>query len=253
MNKLTFKDQVYEFPSNMDELTLGDWEDIEAMKKNHIDNGKSYDSVINIISRITGVFPEDIWAAPKELCFDLHNACKFYFDFKPAAKPESFFDIDGVRYVYSEDPNCSFMEWVDRDGILQEYPDEKKFSGMLAIYLRPEGEAYNYKNIDKRIKLFKKQPASKFIPLIAFFLTKEELLLTNLKAYSMGLQLAVYQGRMLNSAANGVGTTSLWNWRKKTLQRLIPFYNIQLEKYLTSYLTVETNLKQKGLLLDKTI
>ncbi len=251
MNKLSFSDKEYQYPESMLELTFGEWEELEKIKEEFIGDTQSFAMKLDLLERITGIDKNFLWSeAPRQVFYAVYNSCKWFFDFDPKSiTPAPFFMIDGVKFVYTEDPNIPMSMWVDRDAVLEHYPQEKKYSAMLAIFVRPEGEKYDYEKLEERIALIKKQPAESLVPLISFFFLKEELLRTNFQVYSMQMQMAMGNHfRLQNFLESGDGTKSLFNWRTKISRKLMPYLSEELLKSSTFYHTCQTMLQQQKII-----
>ena len=84
----------------------------------------------------------------------------------------TWIEIDGERYTVHTENQLKTGEYVASDTLLK--GDKHNYSGLLAILCRKEGELYDSKFeaevLEDRIKLFEKQPITKILCIIGFFL-----------------------------------------------------------------------------------
>lgn len=256
MNKITINEKVYEYPEKWEEVTFGMWEDFQMLLDKKLDGELtySYDTMIDILGLITGVERDVYLNSPKQFFEQVFFSVKFLFDDTLSKIPMSKnIQIDGELWVANEDPNITFGEWIDRDAVLENYPMNQKLSAMIAILLRPAGKSYSPEDLQTRQEKIKRQPVVNIYPLISFFLTKKNLLLECLTAYSKGvellqlrtLELEIYQ-------KNGGGKTSFMSWRAKILPSLIKSSREKYLKSLTTLHTFTTRISQAKINLELT-
>lgn len=248
MNKIMVNEVEYTYPESWDEVTFGMWEDFQGILTKRLDSEDmySYDTMIDVMVNFTGV-PRDVFInSPKSFFERVFMTIKFLWDDELSTiKYSNRIQIDGEWWVANEDPNITFGEWIDRDAVLEHYPADQKMSAMVAILLRPQGLKYNPDDLKTRQEKIKRQPVKNIFPLLSFFLTKKNLLLQCLTAYSQMLEL--YRMRILELETyqkNGGGNTSFMKWRAKILPSLIQYLKDEYTKSSTTLYTYMTRISQ---------
>lgn len=249
MHTVKIENQEYSYPSSIDELTLGEWEEIQTYVKNRITDKYTYDDVISILELITGISKKTFLESPAQVFNIVFETVKWIFEVNfEGIKPKDELEIDGKIYTYGKSENITLREWVDIDTILSKFPDDKKFSGVMAVRIRENGAEYSEKEseqIEDRISFWKGQKVVDVMPIINFFLLKEKMLLTNFQSYSMAVQIAqVQMERINNSLKNGDGSIRLSNWRKMILKKLTPYLQNQLSECYRTWHTLRIKIMQ---------
>lgn len=251
MNKVEINDKIYTYPENWDEVSFGLWEEFQMFLDRKLDeNDKfSYDSMIDIMSLITGISREDFLEQSKHFFELIFSSIKFLFeDELSKIKIKNELIISGEKYIIDDNPNISFGQWIDRDAVLENYPSNQKLSAMLAVMLIPEKNQgkYNSNEVEKRQAEIKKMCVKDVYPLLAFFLTKKKLLQECLVAYSMGVEVLYLRIQELETwLKNGGGSTSFMSWRRKIIQKWMPYLKSEYSKSLTTLHTFQTKLSQQ--------
>lgn len=251
MNKVEINDKIYTYPENWDEVSFGLWEDFQMALDAKLDSEDkySYDTMIDIMSLITGISRQDFLQQSKQFFEMVFSTVKFIFDDSLSQiKMNNEIEIAGEKYVIDDNPNISFGQWIDRDAVLEAYPVNQKLSAMLAVMLIPvknEGK-YNSDEVEKRQAEIKKMCVKDVYPLLAFFLTKKKLLLACLEAYSTGVEVLHHRIQELETfLKNGGGSTSFLSWRRKILQKWMPYLREEYSKSFNTLHTLMTRVSQQ--------
>ena len=156
-------------PTRWDEVTLGQFADLERMYKGEASNGVD---IIDLISIMSGRSKDEVMALPVDF-IDTMSVHLVFLETNPSMdKPSNSIEIDGERYIINVKEKLKFGEYVDFDQLVKNDPCD--YPSMLAILCRKDGEAYDSDFIanefQKRVDMFASQPVTKILPLIAFFL-----------------------------------------------------------------------------------
>jgi len=250
MKTIEINDKKYNIPENYSEINFGMFEKVQILIENHPSFPTiTHDLVISVINLLVEIEEETIKNLPKSVYIFLYNTIFFVFSLEDLEKIEfktSVKLLNGETLYCSDDPNVLVKEYIDRDLVLSEFPDEKKISGMISIFLRKKGEEYNSEFLEERILLIKEQPATAIFPFIAFFLHKREVLRKSMLLYSAGLQ--IYRLKMEEMEnfleKSGDGRMSFINWRTKICKNLTNFLNGEFMNCSTYYHTLQTRILQ---------
>lgn len=155
-------------PVSWDELTLEMFQEIEKYYSN---NDKDFD-IREVLHIFTNKTEDEINALPITFTNELMNKMIFLKDKPNDYEPSNFIEIDGVRYGINVMEKLKTGEYVAIDTILKSDPHD--YISILAVLCRKNGEIYDSKFeaevFEERQKLFAKQPVTKIMPLISFFL-----------------------------------------------------------------------------------
>lgn len=156
-------------PTRWDEVTLGQFADLERMYKGEATNGVD---IIDLISIMSGRSKDEVMALPVDF-IDTMSVHLVFLETSPSMdKPSNSIEIDGERYIINVKEKLKFGEYVDFDQLVKNDPCD--YPSMMAILCRKDGEVYDSDFIanefQKRVEMFASQPVTKILPLIAFFL-----------------------------------------------------------------------------------
>lgn len=155
-------------PVSWDELTLEMFQEIEKYYSN---NDKDFD-IREVLHIFTNKTEDEINALPITFTNELMNKLMFLKDKPKDYEPSNFIEIDGVRYGINVMEKLKTGEYVAIDTILKSDPHD--YISIFAVLCRKDGEIYDSKFeaelFEERQKLFAKQPVTKIMPLIAFFI-----------------------------------------------------------------------------------
>lgn len=174
MEEITYDNVKILVPESYDDITLGDYETYYKMKRDTIESNIEFvAAVLKIDAAQLLAWPIDIYhIATKKLSF-LNNDNPF--------EPSSSLQIDGVTYFIDVEEKQSLGAWVD---VEEAQRGNAVLSEVLSILCRPAGEPYNTEKAEERQKIFARQPLSKVLPALGFFLQCSETLEASIKAFT---------------------------------------------------------------------
>ena len=159
---------VWNVPSSWDEVTLKQYQEIERYYDGK-DKGFDIREVLHIL---TNHSEDEINMLPLDFLEKIMEKLSFITEPINEEEPRNWIEIDGERYTVHTEQQLKTGEYIASDTLLK--GDKHNYSGLLAILCRKEGEIYDSKFenevLDDRIKLFEKQPITKILCIIGFFL-----------------------------------------------------------------------------------
>lgn len=159
-------------PTSWDELTLKQYQEIERYYE---DKDKEFD-VREVLHIFTNRTMDEINAMPLDILDILLDKLSFITQSKPHPEPSNKIEIDGEVYMVNTMEKMKTGEYISTQTVLK--ADKHNYAAILAILCRKEGEIYdsNFEAnvLNSRIELFEKQPITKILPIITFFLTLYE-------------------------------------------------------------------------------
>ena len=159
---------VWNVPSSWDEVTLKQYQEIERYYEGK-DKGFDIREVLHIL---TNHSEDEINMLPLDFLEKIMEKLSFITEPIKEEEPRNWIEIDGERYTVHTEQQLKTGEYIASDTLLK--GDKHNYSGLLAILCRKNGEIYDSKFenevLDDRIKLFEKQPITKILCIIGFFL-----------------------------------------------------------------------------------
>lgn len=159
-------------PTSWDELTLKQYQEIERYYE---DKDKEFD-VREVLHIFTNRTMDEINAMPLDILDILLDKLSFITQSKPQPQASNKIEIDGETYMVNTMEKMKTGEYISTQTVLK--ADKHNYAAILAILCRKEGEIYdsNFEAnvLNSRIELFEKQPITKILPIITFFLTLYE-------------------------------------------------------------------------------
>lgn len=159
----------WSLPTRWDEVTLGQFAELEKLYKGEASKGVD---AVDLISIMSGRTKDEVMELPVDFMETMAIHLVFLETQPEIEKPLNSIEIDGETYIINVKEKLKFGEYVDFDQLVKSDPCD--YPSMLAILCRKEGEAYDSDFIanefQKRVDMFAKQPITKILPLIAFFL-----------------------------------------------------------------------------------
>lgn len=227
MVEIEYKEQKISVPESWDDITLAEWDQIYRIKPSTNRERVEY------IAKICKIDPAELLACPAELFNVLVSRTRFIFGANPYT-PSPEITIEGVRYVIAVEDDLTLGEWIDADEVQK--AGDNVLANVLAIVCRPAGEAYDYRNNDKRRDMFAALPTSKVLPLLGFFLQCRQQSAKLTKTFS---QLAALADLLPPSTQTlrslGVGTKLLRIWPITKYLILNALLRWRLQRLSTSY------------------
>lgn len=195
-------------PTRWDEVTLGQFAELEKLYKGEASKGVD---AVDLISIMSGRTKDEVMALPVDFMETMTIHLVFLETQPEIEKPLNSIEIDGETYIINVKEKLKFGEYVDFDQLVKSDPCD--YPSMLAILCRKEGEAYDSDFIanefQKRVDMFAKQPITKILPLIAFFLELSTTYMGLLSNYSMTKEALNQEVQNLENSAKLMGGKGL--------------------------------------------
>lgn len=250
MKKIEINDVEYQIPENYSEINFDEFEKIQILIEKHPSYPNiTHDLAIECIEFLTKIDRKILIELTKDIYISIYNTISFIFSLEELEKIEfkNYVKLNsGETWYCSEDNNVLVKEYIDRDYVLNEFPEDKRISGMIAIFLRPKNTNYDSEFLEERINIIKKQPSTLIFPFIAFFLHKREVLKNSMNLYLAGLQLFQMREEEMQNYLhkNGGGRMSFINWRTMICKNLMNYLNAEYLKSSTYYHTLQMQILQ---------
>lgn len=155
-------------PSGWNELTLKQFQDIEEY---YSDKEKKVD-VREVLHLLTDHSIDEIGQLPIEFVNRLLERLIWLQEAPKWDDPTNKVEIDGEQYVVNIKEKLKTGEYIAVDTVLKS--DKNNYAAILAILCRKEGEIFDSKFeneiLQSRIELWEKQPITKIMPIMNFFL-----------------------------------------------------------------------------------
>lgn len=207
-------------PTKWDDVTL---EMFQKIEKYYSDKDKNFD-VREVLDIFTNKSRDEIDQLPINFTDKLLNELSFLKEEPKYGDASPKIEIDGEEYSINVMEKLKTGEYVAIDTILKSDPHD--YISILAVLCRKQGELYDSKFeaevFEERQKLFAKQPVTKIMPLISFFLSLFIVRMTHSQLYSEveeGLNLI--QQNIDNSENLGVFKRRSLNSQMKKLRKLL--------------------------------
>lgn len=172
MDKLEEKDVIdygsWHCPSSWNELTLKQFQDIEQY---YSDKEKKVD-VREVLHLLTDHSIDEIGQLPIEFVNKLLERLIWLQEAPKWDDPTNKVEIDGEQYIVNVKEKLKTGEYIAVDTVIKS--DKNNYAAILAILCRKEGEIFDSKFeneiLQSRIELWEKQPITKIMPIMNFFL-----------------------------------------------------------------------------------
>ena len=155
-------------PSGWNELTLKQFQDIEEYysgKEKKVD-------VREVLHLLTDHSIDEIGQLPIEFVNKLLERLIWLQEAPKWDDPTNKVEIDGEQYIVNTKEKLKTGEYIAVDTVLKS--DKNNYAAILAILCRKEGEIFDSKFeneiLQSRIELWEKQPITKIMPIMNFFL-----------------------------------------------------------------------------------
>lgn len=155
-------------PTSWDDITLKTYQEIERYYE---DKDKDFDlrEVIHIITNHT---IDEVNALPVEFLDSMMEKMAFLQESPSNEKPTNSVEIDGEVYTVHTENKLKVGEYIAADTAMK--GDKHNYAAFMAILCRKDGEIYDSKFenevLEDRIKFWEKQPVTKILPVVGFFL-----------------------------------------------------------------------------------
>jgi hypothetical protein len=179
----------WSLPTRWSEVTLGQFAELEKLYNG--DASKGVDTV-DLIAVMSSRTRDEVMTLPLEFMETMMVHLVFLETQPEIEGATDRVEIDGETYIINYKEKLKFGEYVDFDQLMKSNPND--YPSMFAIICRKEGEAYDSEYISsefqKRVEMFSRQPVTKMLPLIAFFLRRYQILEQCSQA-SLGIKEAI--------------------------------------------------------------
>lgn len=155
-------------PTSWNDVTLKTYQEIERYYE---DKDKDFDlrEVIHIITNHT---IDEVNALPVEFLDSMMEKMAFLQESPSNEKPTNSVEIDGEVYTVHTENKLKVGEYIAADTAMK--GDKHNYAAFMAILCRKDGEIYDSKFenevLEDRIKMWEKQPVTKILPVVGFFL-----------------------------------------------------------------------------------
>lgn len=218
---------VINVPQSWSEIKLEDYE-----KWFNIEPQNRRDEV-EMVARICNIESALLLEYPTQLFDTIADSLRFIFE-PHSFEPSHQITIDEETFMIAFSDNLSLAEWIDIELVFED-SNAPKLSSILSILCRPTGEIYDNKKSESRLSLFASLTMDKALPLLAFFLQRNNELETISNLYSqIKEQAEEYLQHIQDFAESGDGTKSLPIWQRIKYYCLTKFLKNRLSKYLAS-------------------
>lgn len=157
-------------PSSWDEITLKTYQRIEEYYETI--TGDTHFNVMDVLDIFIDKDKDYLMSLPSEFLDIILDKLSFLTTPMKTPEPSNKIEINGEKYIVNVQNKLKTGEFIASDSILKD--DRHNYAAMLAILCRKEGEIYDlhFENevVQDRITLFEKQPITKIMPIITFFL-----------------------------------------------------------------------------------
>lgn len=198
----------WSLPTRWDEVTLGQFAELEKLYKGEASKGVD---AVDLISIMSGRTKDEVMELPVDFMETMAIHLVFLETQPEIEKPLNSIEIDGETYIINVKEKLKFGEYVDFDQLVKSDPCD--YPSMLAILCRKEGEAYDSDFIanefQKRVDMFAGQPITKILPLIAFFLELSTTYMGLSSNYSMTKEALNQEVQNLENSAKLMGGKGL--------------------------------------------
>lgn len=158
----------WKVPTKWEDITLGQFQEIE---KYYSDKDRKFD-VRDVIHILCNRSVDEVNALPIKFTETIMKHLMF-LQTKPAEQESlNKITVDGEEYIINVMEKLKTGEYIAIDTALKN--DKYDYASFFAIICRKDGEVYDSKYeaelFDKRREMWLRQPVTKIMPLIAFFL-----------------------------------------------------------------------------------
>lgn len=206
-------------PAKWDDVTLKVYQEIEKYYKGKEERQFDVRDVLHILTKKS---EDEINELPAEFLDTILTHLIFLVTTPEVGEPTNKIEIDGVEYKINIMEKLKLGEYVAIDNVLKS--DSSDYASILAILCRKEGEIYDSRfeaeEFENRKVMFEKQPVTKILPIIGFFLNLYILSEKHSQLYSLveeGINLT--QQNIDNLEKIGVSKRLSLNWQMKKLRK----------------------------------
>lgn len=209
----------WDVPSKWDDVTLKIYQDIERY---YADKEEKQFDVRDVLHILTNRSIDEINELPSDFLDTILTHLLFLVTTPDVGEPSNKIKIDGEEYIINVMEKLKFGEYVAVDNVIK--ADKSDYASILAILCRKQGEVYDSKfeaeTFEKRKEMFEKQPVTKILPLVGFFLNLYIVLERHSQLYSLveeGINLTQQNIESLENL--GVFKRLSLNWQMRKLKK----------------------------------
>lgn len=227
-------------PTSWSDITLEKYQRIERY---YSDKEKDF-NILDVLDIMIDKDRDYIMSLPNEFLDEILEKLSFIQTPPEEGKPSNNIEIDGETYIIHFENQLKVGELIATDTVIKN--DKHNYAYLLGIICRKDGEIYDSKFeneiLEDRVKLFEKQPITKILPLIGFFMNSY-ITLESISLLYMKTQEAVnlIQQNIDNSHKIGRCKKYYLRWRVNRLQKSLKSINTM---QATSYSTSRISLKK---------
>lgn len=218
---MTIDYKEWKVPTSWDEITLGQFEEIQKFYEGEEERQTDIREIVHILCNKT---VDEVNELPAEFLSIILDKLSFTTEKPEMGENTNKIEIDGEIYEVNVMEKMKTGEYVATEMILKN--DKNDLAGILAVLCRKEGEPYDSKFenevLPERKKMFLNLPVTKVMPVCAFFL--------DLWMTSEGVsRLCTAAEENINRIAQniqsseklGVGRKLYIKWRMRKLRKLL--------------------------------
>lgn len=211
-------------PTKWEDVTLDMFADIERYYQ---DKDKDFD-VREVLHIMIGKDIDFINSLPAEFLDAIMQKLSFLQTQPEIGEASNKIEIDGETYQVNVFEKLRTGEYVSFDMAMK--ADKYDYSTFMAILCRKEGEKYDSKYeaelFDERKKMFGKQPVTKIMPIVSFFLNLWFVQESHSQLYSKVQEALDLTQRNIDSSGKiGVFRRFYLNWQMRRLRRSLKSSN----------------------------
>lgn len=155
-------------PTKWDEISLKQYQKIEEFYE---DKNKKFD-ILDVIDIFIDKDKDYIMSLPSDFLDIILNKLSFLQNQPKIDKPGNKITIDGETYIINVQEKLKLGEFTSVDNIMK--GNKHDYASILAVLCRKDGEIYDSKFeaevFESRKEMFEKQPVTKILTLISFFI-----------------------------------------------------------------------------------
>jgi len=211
----------WDVPSKWDDVTLKIYQDIERY---YADKEEKQFDVRDVLHILTNRSIDEINELPSDFLDTILTHLLFLVTTPDVGEPSNKIKIDGEEYIINVMEKLKLGEYVAVDNVIK--ADKSDYASILAILCRKQGEVYDSKfeaeTFEKRKEMFEKQPVTKILPLIGFFLNLYIISEKHSQLYSLveeGINLTQQNIESLENL--GVSKRLSMTWQIRKLRKLL--------------------------------
>lgn len=230
-------------PTKWEDVTLDMFADIERYYSDK--NEKTFD-IRDVLHILIGKDIDYINSLPATFLDEIMTHLVFLQTSPKIGEPSNKIVIDGETYQVNVFEKLRTGEYVSFDMAMK--ADKYDYSTFMAILCRKEGEKYDSKYeaelFDERKKMFGKQPVTKIMPIVSFFLNLWFVSESRSQLYSKVQEaLSLTQQNIASSGKIGPFRRFYLNWQMRKLRRSLKSSNSTSRTRLHSLPTLLRKVK----------